>query len=599
MSSNYIRVKDYVKPLYVGSKVERPRFCGNTFIIGRNEGQETTYLLTCAHCLDATRDTTFEGPYDNVFVRISSEKGVAYQPAKIVFDGRKSSFSVDLAIIEIKTNFNLPQITFRRRCEAGSTVRVIGASEDPFGNWVINNHEGTVVDVRWDGITSIESLKILFREPFPPNAHGISGAPVINENKEVVGYVVSGYDNAYAWFQSIAVLSTITQHVRSRFTFEDDVDNQRVAKEIASIISKYTNSTESIIPLDPFGHAKRSVLRDDVFSIRPARALVVGRSHSGKTTTINALANTGSPVFPTTGLLSCTRCVAAVQHEGGIIFYDTPGLFDEEALENVTRSALLTRLIESPEGDLETVFIIDISHELKEGPSESTPANWIDLKDQINEKYYKKYRRRIRLKKCSREVFRDWAEGRFDFILLVVGSNAIPSLREIRMMRDIIETSRHESRRIFKVYNVWGEIDGARNEIFDQFVSRCKGMGVPSPEEWHIINAKTGNGIENIVTALADRLPADSLRSIMSEMPFSYRIREKLREMYFDYVARVASIIAVFPADASEGRRKILDYMVSSIADMARFLLDDEAVAMNARLLKEQTKALRRRKGDT
>ena len=111
---------------------------------------------------------------------------------------------------------------------------------------------------------------------------------------------------------------------------ETNLDLSPLVLEIEAVMSTYIPDFGRKFSLDFTAAAIDEVREEKVFAIRTARALVFGETGVGKTTTINFLLN--NPIFPTSGELSCTKSLACGEHSGGLIFYDSPGLGDEEGL---------------------------------------------------------------------------------------------------------------------------------------------------------------------------------------------------------------------------------------------------------------------------
>ena len=350
--------------------------------------------------------------------------------------------------------------------------------------------------------------------------------------------------------------------------------------------------------------AINEVRAEKSFEITTARALVFGETGVGKTTTINFLLD--NPIFPTSGELSCTKSLACGEHEGGLIFYDSPGLGDEEGLENVTRTALgIPPLADEP---LDSISLIDITAKNAEGPATFTPLTYEEFADEISPEFYRLHQDRIVAKRFALDDFAAWAASHFDFFVFVTSSNRGLPTPIAKILQTFDQTQQHHLK-LFKVFNVFQQ--GYREEVaalepgvrkkFEQALERSEKYTLRDPAEWLMIDSQSGAGVDALVRAFAEALPLDVLRSLNQVVKQQYAplLQEKITAYFFDYTAHIAALMAVLPVDHAEQEQHFLKFALDSIATMARFMFAGQSDLFSSQLINDLVGELEFRKQRT
>ena len=351
-------------------------------------------------------------------------------------------------------------------------------------------------------------------------------------------------------------------------------------KKIRKIMAEFIPEFEQLFPNDLEAKIVKQLRESEVFRIHTKRALVVGRTGAGKTTTINRLFE--QEILPTAGQLTCTSCLACGEHRAGLILYDSPGIGDEEAAEDVARIACGLPQIGSP---LERLKLIDLTPARSEGPTRSNVHLIEEFQDQINPDYYRNNAGSISFKSFSVDDFRQWAS--FDFLIFVLNTTTGLPLHDLRFLTDTIKVASEQGIQVFKVINVFdGTFQGTittlapgANAKVEQAKQRLDQklteQGITHPGPWLLLNSRSGEGVDRLISALADSLPDDVLRTLERTLRTDYQhlIRGRLEARFFDYVARVAALVGVFPADYETQGIDLLKFASQSILVTAEYLL--------------------------
>jgi hypothetical protein len=365
-----------------------------------------------------------------------------------------------------------------------------------------------------------------------------------------------------------------------------------IVAEIQQIMSGYIPDFAEKFSTNVKEAAIEAIRAERSFAIRPARALVFGETGVGKTTTINYLLS--NPIFPTSGELSCTKSLACGQHQGGLIFYDSPGLGDDEGLENVTRAALgLDYLADEP---IETVTLLDITAKNEEGPADYVVLPYTAFQAEISADFYQAHQAQIVAKQFELATFEAWAAANFDFMVFVTSSQrGLPS--PIAKILSAFEQRRPARLPWFKVYNVFGgqyngevaSLEAGSRSKFEQAQARSQQFGLTGPEQWFIIDSQSGVGVAELIRAMAEALPLEVLRSLTQVVKarYSHLIEEKIASYFFDYTAHVAALLAVFPVDHAEQGERFLKFALDSLLTMARFMFARPGKGLAAGLVNE------------
>lgn len=383
-----------------------------------------------------------------------------------------------------------------------------------------------------------------------------------------------------------------------------DQNVELIVSEIERVMAAYIPDFAQKFSANFQEAAISEVRAEKSFEITTARALVFGETGVGKTTTINFLLN--SPVFPTSGELSCTKSLACGEHAGGLIFYDSPGLGDEEALENVTRTALgLPPLADEP---IDSITLIDITASNGEGPPAYERLAYEAFAEEISAEFYQKHQDRIVVKRFDLAAFAGWAASHFDFFVFVTSSNrGLPS--PIAKILQAFDHSNQNRIKLFKVFNVFnGGADVAVSALqpgvakkYAQALERSEKVGLSDPAQWLLIDSQSGAGVGNLISAFAEALPLDLLRSLNQVVKQQYAplIQEKITAYFFDYTAHLAALLAVLPVDHAEQEQHFLKFALNSLATMARFMFAGQGDALAGQLINDLVGELEFRKQRT
>jgi GTP-binding protein EngB required for normal cell division len=355
-----------------------------------------------------------------------------------------------------------------------------------------------------------------------------------------------------------------------------DAEYEAAMNTLKSILAQYI--PEFNIP----GNIIDDTTKEHAFKLRPARAIIFGHTSVGKTTTINKLL--ARDIFSATGQLTCTRSLAAAQHKGGLIFYDSPGIGDEPEQENIARVALGLPQLE--EDRVSTVRLLDLTEMHQEGPKKFTSLSYVDYSDEIRGgPSNKDIAKEIVGKSFPLAQFQNWrSQHPFDFAVFLTNSEIGLPVPESRLLKDFYQA--HPNITMFKVFNVFhnryksniDELDtGVKNKL-NQAQDRLKKYGLKDYNQWIVIDSRNGHGMEAFVQSFADCLPVDVLKNLTQviKQEYSHLIQKKFDQYFFDYLAHVASLVAVFPVDHSEGRTKFLNLTLESLAIIAEFMSPDK-----------------------
>lgn len=355
-------------------------------------------------------------------------------------------------------------------------------------------------------------------------------------------------------------------------------EKTRIMQEIRNLMSKLIPDFDAKFPVNAKTKLISEIRDEKIFQVNKARALVFGETGVGKTTTINFLLDT--PIFPTTGELSCTKSLASVEHKGGLIVYDSPGLRDDEALENVTRSVLGVGLIEAQ--PVSYISLIDITSEHLEGPSNYSLLHYEQYSDQISKTFYEKHQRQIVCKRFDVNEFSEWAAKNIDFFVFVASSEKSLPVSIAKLLSKLSNTHKSKSK-LFKVFNIFHghykesceQLAPRTKTTYTQILKRSEEFELDDPTHWLMIDSSNGHGIVALIAAFAASLPPDILRSLeqVIKREYAHLIHEKLESLFLDYVTRVASVVSVFPADYETDGEDLLHFTTASIITMAEFFL--------------------------
>lgn len=359
---------------------------------------------------------------------------------------------------------------------------------------------------------------------------------------------------------------------------------EALMENLRKAMSDFIPDFEIRFPRDIKEAAFLEARKENLFKIRPARALVFGGTSVGKTTTINLLLNENENIFPTTGELTCTKSLACGEHKGGLVFYDSPGIGDEYEQINITRTALgVTQLARE---QIDYIDLIDLTDQLGEGPQ---GFSLVDTeRDQISLDYVKRTGRGEKTKRYDNvDEFRSWAESCFDFVVFVVSSARGLPRGDAELFGEFYHNKSTKTQ-VFKVYNVF---DGQFSETTDglsnlaktrleQAVRKLEDENIPNNEDWIILDSQNSSGIDGFIQAFADSLPVDVLRSLDKVIRDQYSsiIYNKITFYYFDYLAQIASLVAVFPVDYSKQGKEFLESSVDSLATMAEYMFGSRSI---------------------
>ncbi len=136
--------------------------------------------------------------------------------------------------------------------------------------------------------------------------------------------------------------------------------------------------------------------------------------------------------------------------------------------------------------------------------------------------------------------------------------------------------------KLFKVMNVLGgqyndntdKLEATIRTRYHQAIKDLTESRVPNANQWFVIDAKNGKGIEELIRAFADTLPVHLLRQLEQGVraAYSHIIHEKIESRFLDYVAHVACLVAVFPVDFTAQRKDVLSFAIKSLVIMAEYM---------------------------
>ena len=304
----------------------------------------------------------------------------------------------------------------------------------------------------------------------------------------------------------------------------------------------------------------------------------------------------GQEVFPASGQLTCTRSLAAAQHKEGLIFYDSPGIGDELQQENITRVALGVKQLEKER--VNTIRLLDITETNQEGPGDFKKLSYKDYADEIKDSFINGSKRNISGKEFQLDRFQEWqSQYPFDFAVFLTSSERGLPVADSELITEFYHIHQTSNIKMFKVFNVFHnryksnteELDSEVMNKFSQAKDRLKKAGLKDYDQWITIDSKNGCGLEAFVKGFADCLPVEVLKSLSQVLKEEHihLIQDKIDQYYFDYLAYIASLIAVFPVDHSEGRIKLLKLSLESLTIVAEFMSPDKN-AQEARPLVNQ-----------
>ncbi len=350
--------------------------------------------------------------------------------------------------------------------------------------------------------------------------------------------------------------------------------------KIRKLLAEYIPDFEKKFNPDLQAKVIKEATSENVFKIKTARALVFGHTGVGKTTTINKLLN--SNIFPTSGQLSCTKSLTAGQHTDGLIFYDSPGTGDKPEQENITRVALGVPQREYQE--VRNIKLLDITMKGQEGPVRYRKLNIEEFKDDIRDQsYFKANKKNILGKEFKLADFKSSVSKHpFDFVVFVMSSEKGLPYDDCKLIQDFYHSKKSKKIKLFKVYNIFhdkfksdiGALDQKFRALLSQAKNNLRDANVSDYEDWILIDSQRGHGLETFVRSFADSLPVDVLKGLSDVLKKEYTqlILDKLDQYFYDYLARIASLVAVFPVDYRADRRSFLKFTVESLAIVGEFI---------------------------
>lgn len=386
-------------------------------------------------------------------------------------------------------------------------------------------------------------------------------------------------------------ISTLIENSNELQEIINDANNTETKKamdEIKKILAEYIPELKDLS--EHFQNKVFQEVRDEnIFNINPKRVFVFGKSNAGKTTTINSLLN--ADVFPTSMELGCTQSLACGKHKGGLIFYDSPGIGDLDKEENITRAAL--GISQTDDANTSVIKLIDFSGNQLEGGNAFRLLSYNEIAKDINEEFYKNNQKNIIAKEFSVESFQEWSKDKYDFYVYVlsVGNGNGLDGQQLKFLKKLYST-KGSKLKLFKVMNIWNDkihsnykpsIDDLNNDtkvVIKQAIQRLSDEGIPNSDEWYFIESNFGNGLQTLVQGFADTLPIEDLVRIeqVVKSDYTHLIQNKIDKFFMDYVAKVASVIAVYPVDHSVQGHNLLSYSVNSIFVFAEYIYGSKKI---------------------
>ena len=396
----------------------------------------------------------------------------------------------------------------------------------------------------------------------------------IEKNQNQAFRIYQGQVEENERFESPAVQSMIEDIKKE----SEIIQTQKAMKEIKEALIEYIPEFKEL-SIDLKNQLFREIRDKNIFHIDSRRVFLFGRTNAGKTTTINSLLE--EPLFPASAKLSLTKSISSVEHKGGLIFYDSPGIGDERHPENITRASLKIPLIRD---EINEVILIDATKEKNEGPKEYDLLNANEIKDEVNitDNSFD-----FRVKQFNPVSFGKWADKKIDFyvFVLAIGSSHGLDRPQLDFLEDFYKEKGKEIK-LFKVFNIWNDGKQSRynknvNSLDEdiqisirQAKERIKKSALPDPDKWYIIESNFSNGFEELIKGFADSLPTDVLMRIEKTVKAKYQhiIQEKIDEFFKSYLARVASVVGVYPVDINVDGQNLLSYSVKSLFAVADYL---------------------------
>lgn len=363
------------------------------------------------------------------------------------------------------------------------------------------------------------------------------------------------------------------------------IDNQNDRTEVIDAMNTVFEVLKRYIPEYEKMHAniKDRVLNDvkdeNIFRCHQSRAFVLGRTNAGKTTLVNLMLDKN--IFPTSQELSCTKTIACGSHKNGLIFYDSPGIGDIPKQENITRAALnLEQLQYDP---VDEITLIDISDKKNEGPNIIDDEVKLDeIAGEINSDYFLKNSENIVLKKFKVDNFQQWSRDKFNFIIFVINTEQRMYWPDGALLTELYKNQKEKSA-IFKIINIHSTeektLEYFRNDqniikIIEEANNRIKS---DNKDKWLMVDAKHGVGVDEMIRAFCERLPVDVIKqfSEIVNVKYSDIIHKKLLLIYFDCVARIASLVGCYKVNYKVDGENLLSYSMNSLLVIVSYLFEN------------------------
>ncbi|MEI6758013.1 MAG: TIR domain-containing protein [Chlorobium sp.] len=391
--------------------------------------------------------------------------------------------------------------------------------------------------------------------------------------------------------QEFQKLIGVVRHKISENGDQSIFDNQKDRCEVISAMNTVLDVLKKYIPeyANLQANIKDLVLNkvkdENIFHHHPSRVFIVGRTNAGKTTLINLMLDKN--VFPTSHELSCTKTIACGSHKNGLIFYDSPGIGDNPKQENITRATLHLDQLQTDVVD--HIILIDISEKNNEGPDVFdivTPDEIAgEISGEINNDVLvlkkKSEKIKIAIKKFRVDDFQAWSKDKFNFIIFVMSSDHSLFWQDAIFLRDLYN-KRQDKSIIFKVINIHSAeaktLQAYRDdpEIKRQIDEANNRIKIDLEDEWLLVNAMHGVGVEKIISAFCEKLPVEVIKQFQKIINIQYSdiIYEKLLSVYFDCVARIASLVGCHKVNYKIHGENLLSYSINSLLVMSSYLFE-------------------------
>jgi hypothetical protein len=307
----------------------------------------------------------------------------------------------------------------------------------------------------------------------------------------------------------------------------------------------------------------------------PVRLYATGRTGAGKSSLGNKFLE-GSPL-PSTGYVDCTSAVQYFRLASNLVYFDLPGSCSADAFENVNRISLLIPQLTDPDIDLEesdALPLLDFSEFQKTGKAPTKADEILIPIDQWNSP-------------PMREKFAP------DVILYVIAPHTLWLRPDRKYLSDLLNLRKRLGLppNILFALNLFRNSDGSLRPTPENIADVRAGITTiwqkvfPSESPTILdVDARTGRGIQELAESMCRLLPPHKLGNmgqvLTGELKAAAKAERSFR--YRKLLVRLASRLATYRVDASDGRVDLLGEVFAALCGYGVSVFHEEQAVLDA-----------------